>query len=400
MKRIFYTSLVTCILLLTTSCGISENNKDNKNDTNLGTGSMYNITAKVITGTSIQLQGSDNILYSKNDTAMITNNGSILGRMKLNRVEKLGISDWYDREVIREGIGVSYAINMNIDLGSYIKVNESAVVEANISIKDKYGRVFGRTTKNVGWSGFDTLAEFYTQDSKNIEVCLQPIVKRVPKSAMIVIELQDKISGMKFDDICFNINTLASPQKGPVVRTVDDELTIKSINGARYSISFLRVENNIRETRRGGEVNLYDIEYQISYKNKPKNNRTVTCFDKFNKYNISPDLMFDVNADADSTLCTDVDKYATEKIDGNDLLYVTKTAFFSVGESYIYRTNRIIDYSVSPANDYVRLYVYFPEERSARNDKEMLQFNGRYVVYQLKVLPHKTRIKESEGSVK
>ena len=49
-------------------------------------------------------------------------------------------------------------------------------------------------------------------------------------------------------------------------------------------------------------------------------------------------------------------------------------------------TNRVLSYDLESKDPtYVRVIPEFTNERKARTDEEMLDFNGRYVVYQIEL---------------
>lgn len=391
MKKIIILILFVPIFLA--SCNLPERSNESTEYVE-----SANLTAN-INNTPIETTKVKEVMYSVSNKSLIMENGKLYGYLKFNFVQKLGIWDWYNQEVIKNGIRVSYAVNLNINMKPLMDTANSALIIADVSIVNPDGKEVSKNV-NIGWSGFDQVAELYTSDyNKNIEICLQPTTVTIPSNSKIKISLKDSVSGKKFDDIFYSLDLLRNAEQGSSIKTIDKATVINSINGAKYSIKFELAEQNKRLLMDASKMNLYDIEYIIKYLKKPTNKRNVTIFDSFDHQNISPYLMFDVKADVDQTPCSDVAETALENIDGDWLKYVTKTKSFSVGNAYQYRTNRIISHDVSPANEYIRIFLQFPEERAARSDKEMKYFNGRYIVYQLKISKHKFRHLEEEGSV-
>ena len=82
--------------------------------------------------------------------------------------------------------------------------------------------------------------------------------------------------------------------------------------------------------------------------------------------------------DATRTNYSDVDDYVP---------YVTSNfPYIKKGETANNVTNRVLSYDLDSEDPmYVRVIPEFTNERKARSDKEMLKFNGRYVVYQVEL---------------
>lgn len=331
----------------------------------------------------------EEFIYNPSEHAGIYYGGKLYGKFWINRTSILGIWDWYNSKAVNLGINSSYAMNCGLSVDELLETNNTAVITADISIVDPSGNPLSEHC-NVGWSGFPEIAEFYgTTASRSIEIGIQPISLAIDSTSKICVTLADKESGIVFDPIYFSIDTIQNATQGQKLHVIDDAVKVKSINGASYNIDFSLAELNERKRSNGKSAVVYDLKYGIQYRRRPQNDRVVSIFDSFDDDKISPNLSFYVQGDNDPAKLYDVVEDALEfTTKANSFQYVSTKRSFARGEGYIYRTNRKIEDGILPAMDYIRVVVEFPEERAARTDEEMLDFNARYLVYQLKLTEH------------
>ena len=326
--------------------------------------------------------------YSKDDKALILYNGICYGTLKFNSSQNLGIWDWYNQDAVDAGIKHSYTTNWTVDMSLLLKEYEMSKITITVDIMENEQKPISDPCM-VGWSGFPQSIELFNQGETkgDIEVGIQPISKTIHGKSFLRVNLEDSTNNIKFDPIYYDLSVLSSATEGSSLKVVDEESVITSINGAIYSILFTRVENNVRDTDNGSEdLPLYDVNYTVRYKQAPTNNRVVSIFDSFDGNKISPRIAYAVQSDNDSTLLYNEVGSALEETDKHHKFrYVSTKQSFDVGNSFKYKSNRRISDGVIPATDYVRIIVEFPEERAARTNDEMREFDGRYIVYQLKL---------------
>ncbi len=301
-------------------------------------------------------------IYSWGESAALIADGVYYGTLGIRQVELLGIWDWYNSSAIRYG------------------------VRNTISLVNSLGDVVGSSC-SVGWSGFDEQLEVYQGDKiKAVEVGMQPYTSSIHGDYRLKIELVDTASDVNFDTIYYDITPLKHAKQGAKLRTANDLVKLVSICGAEYQFSFTRVEDNLRADTEAyyvdDRVRVFDINYVFKYLKKPDNNRGVTRFDSFTKNKANPELSFYLVSSLNDTKCTT--RASTARIEKDYQLYdyVTPATPLGVGQSLEMRTN-LVNVLEDSIGEYVRIIAEFPEERAVRTDEEMLDFDGRYVVYQL-----------------
>lgn len=325
-------------------------------------------------------------IYSWGESAALIADGIYYGTLGIRQVELLGIWDWYNSSAIRYGVRNSYSFNLVFDLGDYLSNRLTAKIVPTISLVDSLGGVVGSAC-SVGWSGFDEQLEVYQGDKiKAVEVGMQPYTSSIHGDYRLKIELVDTASDVKFDTVYYDITPLKHAKQGAKLRTANDLVKLVSICGAEYQFSFTRIEDNLRADTEAyymdDRVRVFDINYVFEYLKKPDNNRGVTRFDSFTKNKANPELSFYLVSSLNDTKCTT--KASTARIEKDYQLYdyVTPATPLGVGQSLKMRTN-LVNILEDSIGEYVRIVVEFPEERAVRTDDEMLDFDGRYVIYQL-----------------
>lgn len=325
-------------------------------------------------------------IYSWGESAALIADGIYYGTLGIRQVELLGIWDWYNSSAIRYGVRNSYSFNLVFDLGDYLSNRLTAKIVPTISLVDSLGGVVGSAC-SVGWSGFDEQLEVYQGDKiKAVEVGMQPYTSSIHGDYRLKIELVDTASDVKFDTVYYDITPLKHAKQGAKLRTANDLVKLVSICGAEYQFSFTRIEDNLRADTEAyymdDRVRVFDINYVFEYLKKPDNNRGVTRFDSFTKNKANPELSFYLVSSLNDTKCTT--RASTARIEKDYQLYdyVTPATPLGVGQSLKMRTN-LVNILEDSIGEYVRIVVEFPEERAVRTDDEMLDFDGRYVIYQL-----------------
>ncbi len=325
-------------------------------------------------------------IYSWGESAALIADGVYYGTLGIRQVELLGIWDWYNSSAIRYGVRNSYSFNLVFDVGDYLSNRLTAKIVPTISLVNSLGDVVGSSC-SVGWSGFDEQLEVYQGDKiKAVEVGMQPYTSSIHGDYRLKIELVDTASDVNFDTIYYDITPLKHAKQGAKLRTANDLVKLVSICGAEYQFSFTRVEDNLRADTEAyyvdDRVRVFDINYVFKYLKKPDNNRGVTRFDSFTKNKANPELSFYLVSSLNDTKCTT--RASTARIEKDYQLYdyVTPATPLGVGQSLEMRTN-LVNVLEDSIGEYVRIIAEFPEERAVRTDEEMLDFDGRYVVYQL-----------------
>lgn len=337
----------------------------------------------------VEITELEDVVYSPGETALLTVDGETYGSVSINGVYKLDIGDWYNAKAVNLGLDYSYSVNCNIDATQFLDSHKIAVIDPDISIVSAGGEALTEKCC-VGWSGFMDFAELYVETpSGNIEVGMQPVSPSIGSDAKLRLKLSERDSGIAFDPIYFSIDVVNHAVQGQKLHVIDDPVEVLSINGASYSLAFNRAELNERTRSNRSSAMVYDLVYTLGYHKEPESDRVVSIFDSFDSNKISPNVPFYVEGDNDACRLYDTVDDALEYTDkGKSFLYVSKKRAFLCGDEYRYKTNRRIESNVLPADNYVRCIVEFPEERAARTDEEMLDFNARYLVYQIQLSEH------------
>lgn len=396
--------LVMLVSLSLTACTVvnSDNSAIQKNDTiemeNNEIDTLKNLVTLEKTSDMALTLEDEVVLYEFDETAALLKDGELFGTVTPNFCTRLGIWDWYNTTAVTLGIDYSYSLNMTVDVTPLLEEQETAVLTPAVTIYNNEGKALSSGCE-VGWSGFDTKAELYKKTPSTVlETGIQPTSLVIDEGCYIGIIFSDSVSGKTFDQINFSYSLLENSIQGNTLKTFDERFEIKSINGATYEIVFNKVEHNDRYSETDGilskiKTSVYDIKYGVTYINAPTNDVSVSVFDSFSNNRLTPKLTFSVVADIDGTKLTTVDDklrtlFINEKNKNYTKKYITALKAQSVGDSFYYNTNRVIGTSVSPANDYVRIILEFPEEQAARTLAQMKEFNGRHLVFQIPLTEH------------
>lgn len=326
------------------------------------------------------------------NSSLITLNKKSVGILTINKVERLGIWDWYNKDANAANVKFSYAFNIGIDLTDYLSKHSDAKIVPDIYLVDENDQVIGNTC-NVGWSGFNQYADLFNDAPKAVfEIGVQPIKRKLGKYR-VKICLTDETNNCEFDPIYYDSSICKKASKGPKLLNEDDIINISSINGGKYRVRFKDIcktshslisDNNVK-------YDFYDMTWIMNYIKKPTNKKSVGIFDSNNKNKLSPSIQFYVTADTDPTQLTYSETSATQERQdeygsADFQLYCTSTKErLGVGDSFAYRTNRQIPSSTTVKASYIRIHMLFDDEAKARTKKERLKFNGRYVVIQVPI---------------
>lgn len=329
-------------------------------------------------------------IFSVNDTLPLLENGSVAGYVSINRVTRLGIWDWYNTEAVTNGVKYSYSVNFTLDLTESIgNYSDGVKLLSEAYLVDGNGNEIGKPC-NVGWSGFETVAQLYQNSpSMTVEIGVQPNAE-VSESVQLKLCVRTA-DGKEFTPILLGNDAISTAVEGPSVRT--EAATVTSINGATYSIEIADVYDSYNPTTDSISKNklerFYDFQYRVWYKTAPTVDREVLSFDSFNGNALQSKMVIGVQSDADSTVLYENDSRALWFMYSDSS---KTTTYVSEGDLAIqpgyeaqYGANRKVPETTTTQPVYLRFRIEFPEEQKARSLQERLDFDGRFLVYQLPI---------------
>lgn len=396
-KRMIIIIIGLCLLISGCSFSLPNKAENMSNENNAKTDSTDAAdVAEPVTDMKEPLTVSSSSIVTTNksikNSSLICLDNKAVGILTVNKVEKLGIWDWYNKEAVAANVRYSYAINISIDLTTYFKNRSDAKIVPEVYLVDENDSIVGNTC-NVGWSGFNQQADLFSDSTKAVlEIGVQPIKQKL-KNYKIKICLVDETNDQNFDPIYYSSAICKKAKKGAKILDQDDVIKIKSINGGKYRVRFkdiyktthsLLADNNVK-------YDFYDMTWIMNYLSKPTNKRSVGVFDPNNRNKLSPSIQFYVTSDTDPTELIYSETSATQERQdewgsASFNLYCTSTKkSLSVGDSFAYRTNRQIPSSTVVKPSYIRIHMVFDDEAKARKTNERMKFNGRYVVLQVPI---------------
>lgn len=394
MKK--FLTIALCSVLFITGCS-------KKNVESGGTETITPLNVGVIKS-EIKVSDDSDIFFSSSDNIPIIRNHSICGLLKVNRITRLGIWDWYNQAAVTNGVKYSYSVNFTIDFSSSIKKTEDAVkILSSAYLVDGSGGVVGKPCE-VGWSGFEKIAQLYdSSPSMTVEIGVQP-ERVLEENDSLELRLQTS-DGAEFDPIFLRNEELVNAVEGPTLQTA--EVDVESINGAIYSVGVANVFFGSNPTTAGSNdddlKDYYDFSYSVWYKQAPSNSREVLCFDSYDGNALQTKLVLGVQSDVDSSLLYENDESALWfkfKDSSETESYVTTgDAAIKPGIEAQYSTNRLVPETTTVQPTYLRFRVEFPEEQKARSLQERLDFNGRFLVFQLPIGARELQSIYEESSV-
>ena len=380
MRKLSLT-LVCCLLLTSIGCG----------KTSTEVQSTSNLTYAV--DTEAEVNANKAVQYGYSDLIPITKDGTIYGYARINQLEKVGISDWSNATAQANQVSYSYSINLTVNFSTAMKnklLKDSDIVNCKPTIV-KGSKTVG-VPCNVGWTGFATSATVYSGDARRaIEVGIQPNISSMNKCK---IQLQFYNGKTNFDKITLAHSVLKHAVKGPSILKKNQSKTITALNGAKYSVQIMTPykEINIYENSSDGGKLFYMFKYKTTYLTKPTKKQGLTSFDTFANGLMLARLVIGVQSDIDFSTVYDEDANAMRALysdSGSDQDYeyydTSGNIFLKTGHYALYSVNREVPETTYGNPTYLRFSVEFPEEQEARSTEEMLKFNGRFTVFQIKI---------------
>lgn len=321
------------------------------------------------------VNSSDAPVYAYNDKLPIIVNGKAIAFAKINQFERVNITDWYNEKAKKENISHSYSLNMSI----INEVDQVLTIAVTPTLIDKNNTNVSSYC-NVGWTGFAEKAEFYGKGKMHIEVGLQPEIKD-EKGLKIKIVFNTNLGDS--EPVIISSKIFKHVVKGPGLHDLGEKVVIKSVNGAKFSY---KINNLYREENRVGLIIKDAVEFdtRIKYISKPVKSIQVDTFDQKKKYAMyaSPVIGLQTQHDSFINYETATDASRLNWYGEFEDYYVSETdKALKVGKGVTYHLNRIVSGN-GETDKFMRFRVEFPEEAKASSLKQMLAFNGRFLVYQ------------------
>lgn len=333
-------------------------------------------------------------VFDTNQDIPIIADNKLVGYINITNITRLGVYDWYNPKV-SESINHCYSIEADVDFSKFFDSGDEITLICSPKLVSKEGVVLGKLCK-VGWSGFDNIQQFFKNDAKHhIEFELQPY-EELSDNMYLVLELTDPQNRYNFEDIYLNPRSLASAKQGNGLLVEGDSYVVESVNGAKYEISFTDLWYERHKVYPIGDENysnysnsyFYDFNYKITYISGPSNERRVGTFDAYNGDRIIKLPKVKVFADnCEEPL--EIQALGAKRIVSlspyREDYYVTDSvSSIFEGECCEITENRLAVNQNLPTK-YVRFVIEFPDEFNARTLDESVQFNGRFLVFQLPV---------------
>ena len=403
MKRCILASLLLGLLFVIVGCNMPIGKQvEDPATTESSASSVSTVSADSSSKIEIVTRKAPDIVFDGLGDMPLIYDGNVVGTVRINQVEKLQMTDFTNEVATAAGVSFSYAINMKLNLAAYS--GSMITVSCTPSLVDANGNSIG-SVGDIGWSGFSSQAAYVNDcaDDKYVEVILQPEVVAIPEDSKIKLSFSSLDGNTTFSDLYISPTLLYTAKEGPGIKTVSDVTKIESINGASYSIKFhdAHYQWNIKSNDTSNQYSFFNFVYDLKYLHLPSNNRHVNTFDSFDSHSLTTPLIVGMQMDSHKDVLYDNDTSAMRLMYKDDPSYYPYVSEWekalNVGEKVSMVCNR--EYKDNRDNynpTYIRLRVEFPEEASARTPEELLQFNGRYCVYQLKIEP--TQLIDKEDS--
>lgn len=351
-----------------------------------------NTEAAILATTSDASSIIPNAIFGVNQSIPIISNKKLIGTMTINWIDKIGIWDWYNEQAVEAGIKYCYSVNATIDMSEYLRENSDITMRFDPILYNKNSEIIGKTC-NIGWSGFDQFAQFFRGDStKTIEVCFQPIIADMGEYGFLCLQLSDPQKKLDIDPIYVETDLLKNAVKTVELHTVQEPVTLTSVNGAIVELSLGDVYYENHGANSSDNKFYYDFSCEVKYLSGPTNSREVLSFDSFHENQLVTSPQIILYADncncgldtEDTTVTRFVDYEETEQEE-----YVQQLANkIDVGYKSTAITNRL---AMQPnlKTKYVRFIIQFPEEAAACTKEELHRFAGRYLVFQVPISQRK-----------
>lgn len=303
-----------------------------------------------------------------------------VGWVRVNQITRLRFSDFTNTKAIASSINYSYSVNLTVHWRKGIA--DGFTCEP---VLKKDGAVMS-SVADLGWSGFPTEISFYGGGStETIEVGVQP--EQRGKGSM-TLEFHDG-DGTKYDGVKVAPKAIKKAKKGPKMLKAGKQVKVKSICGAVYSVVPTVVHQETHLTGNGTETaSFLDIGYTVTGWKAPKNGRSVANIsgsDKDVRLVCSIGMGVQIAASEEIMRNSFIKALRSEYSSGTQASrYVYDGDFVSFGYHKDLWTNRKLKIG-STRPDFVRVRLEFSDEAAARSLKEKLKFNGRFLVYEIKV---------------
>lgn len=341
-------------------------------------------TAEGIAAETTTLEQSKGITFSYKDLLPVIVNGKTIAFARINQFERVGIYDWYNAKAVEKNIKHSYSLNLSI----INKEDTVLTVDVTPTLVDKQDTEVSSKCK-VGWTGFNESAEFYGKGNIPVEVGMQPEI-RTEKD--LKLKLVFNTSKGDSEPVIVANSIFKHVVIGPNLKESGDETKIKSVNGAKYAFTIGKVykeQNSIDLS----PVTAVEFDNRIQYLKTPTKKLEVATFDSKKKHAMYANLMIGMQTQHNSTLLYEHNQYAARPDyygDFTDYYASDVDKVLKVGRSVKYQLNRVLPEG-SESEQFVRFCVEFPADAEVASLKDMLKFNGRFIVYQCEA--HKRTIK-------
>lgn len=265
MKRVCIVFIICCMFLC--SCSINLDAGTQKHTDGLSEEEINSIISTETGNSKAIINGTANKVIFTDEHFPIMREGVIYGWGQINFIEKLGIWDWYNKMAVQNGVKISYAINIQIDMSAYLESAECLSIECQPYLENN-GEITGEPC-NVGWSGFGSVAELYVNNtSSTVEVNVQPYTNDLPQDELLRLDFHSADNSIVFDTIYVGSVMLLNAREGANILTIDDKKVIESVNGAQYTIKFSDIFREAHETDETGSIErgtywYYDFAYNI-----------------------------------------------------------------------------------------------------------------------------------------
>lgn len=356
------------------SCNSTKNSESNIKNTNSKVFLKYNKSGVA--------KKNKKLTFNKSDKLPLLTKDGYVGYLKFNQITKVNAWDLCNQKAVNNGVKYSYSFNLHLKYLSNIKGSTDLICK--IYLKDKKGVTIGSPC-SVGWTGFPEKASLFSEKKRiDFEIGMQPEVKKIPKGSYLVLNIIDNQNN-KYEEITLSKRILKHIKTEGVTLELKDSKTVNFINGAkvRYRINKCYYEKHNTDFDTSNQQPYYDFEYDVYYQKAPTSKREVTMFDSNNSKKLNPFSVIAVTSNLDTTKLYESDQHALRLKNSSSFEeehYVTIVRDkLKVGYGVKLSANRKLPKTTPVKPNYLRFTFEFPEEGKARNTREMLRFNGRFL---------------------
>lgn len=395
-KKLLAGLIASCMAFTLIGCSSSKSSKQVESEEQKESNVSFSVddTEAVVKGISV----GDVKLH---EMAPLSRDGKIHGWVTLNQVQKLGIYDWMSSAAVDSGVKFSYTCNFKVDLLDKLSNGDLLTVYVKPEILRK-GKCIGNPCI-VGWSGFAETAVFdKNTDSVYVEYGVQPLRKSL-KGAQFRLTLTDS-NGNTYDPIYYDLSVLTKAKKGASLITDAANVSVAGASGAKYKIGIhdVSVEECFSEMHEDVYRRYYakDFEtskalifkYRVDYVKGPTSSLQVSNIDRSKKQSmLSTDLKIAVQGDNEDKLYyVNNLNFAYWKYSDTPTMTVisTDTRYnIHTGKFAEYTCNREISDAFFHSAHAVRFTVELNSDALAMTPKQLMKFNGRFIVFQRVIQP-------------